>query len=95
LVIWWPSRKTITTSSITLKTGCPGITRKPRHDKDANDPETFFALLEKTGAKIETIDTAAWHEAKLTRLNETVTTLRERLDARFPVVNPRPSTLDI
>jgi ParB family chromosome partitioning protein len=55
-----------------------------RHDKDANDPETFFALLEKASAKIETIDTALWDEATLTRLNEVVATHREKFDARFP-----------
>jgi ParB family chromosome partitioning protein len=63
-----------------------------RQAKDPNDPETFFALLEKASAKIETIDTASWDEETLTRLNEAVATLRERLDARFPVVNPGPST---
>jgi hypothetical protein len=63
-----------------------------RQAKDANDPETFFALLEKASAKIETIDTASWDEATLTRLNEAVALHRERLDARFPREDAEPST---
>ncbi len=62
-----------------------------RQAKDPNDPEIFFALLEKTGAKIETIDTASWDEATLMRLIKAITTLRERLDGRFPRENPGPS----
>jgi ParB family chromosome partitioning protein len=63
-----------------------------RQAKDANDPESFFALLEKTGVKIGTIDTASWDEETLSNLHEAVATLRERLDASFPAVNPGPST---
>jgi len=66
--------------------------KTPRQQKDPNDPETFLALLEKTGVKIESIDTASWDEETLTRLNEAVATLRERLSVRFPEENPGPST---
>jgi hypothetical protein len=69
-----------------------GRTRTSRQAKDANDPETFLVLLEKTGVKIETIDTALWDEETLGRLNEAVATHRERLDARFPRENSGPST---
>ncbi len=59
-----------------------------RQAKDANDPETIFALLEKTSAKIETIDTASWDEETLTRLSEAVATFRGRLNICFPEGNP-------
>jgi ParB family chromosome partitioning protein len=66
--------------------------KTPRQQKDPNDPETFFTLLEKTGEKIDAIDTALWDEETLTRLNEAVATLRDRLSARFPEENPGAST---
>jgi len=66
--------------------------KTPRQQKDPNDPETFLALLEKTGEKIDAIDTALWDEETLARLNEAVTTLRERLSVRFPEENPGAST---
>ena len=64
----------------------------PRRQKDPNDPETFLALLEKTGVKIETIDTASWDEEALSNLNEAVATLRDRIDFRFPRGDAGPST---
>ena len=60
----------------------------PSLPKDPNDPAAFFSILEKTGAKIEAIDTGNWGEDDMTNLGDSVAILRERLDARFPSAEP-------
>lgn len=67
--------------------------RQPRQKKDPNEPLAFLDLLEKTGAKLDAIDTSAWQADDLSSLGISLTALRDKIDTRLAAAPPAtPST---
>ena len=57
--------------------------RKPREKKDPNEPQAFFDLLDKTGTKIDAVDTSAWSADDHNSLGIALTGLRDKIDTRL------------
>jgi len=65
--------------------------RKPREKKDPNDPQAFFDLLDKTGTKIDAVDTSAWLADDHNSLGIALTGLRDKIDTRLAAPPPEPA----
>ena len=67
--------------------------RQPRSKSAPNEPQPFLDLLEKTGAKLDAIDTTTWTADDHNSLGISLTTLRDKIDARLAAEPPAsPST---
>ena len=70
-----------------------GKVRQPRQKTDPNEPQAFLVLLEKTGAKLDAIDTSAWTADDHNSLGITLTALRDKIDTRLAAApQASPST---
>ena len=65
--------------------------RKPREKKDPNEPQAFFDLLDKTGTKIDAVDTSAWLADDHNSLGIALTGLRDKIDTRLAAPPPEPA----
>ena len=65
--------------------------RKPREKKDPDEPQAFFDLLDKTGTKIDAVDTSAWLADDHNSLGIALTGLRDKIDTRLAAPPPEPA----